>query len=162
MEHKTIEELISEIESAFAGVKLGNGVSWREADVIDDYGSKEQRRLARVQDEKEDWKKIPLELIGDLRYQAVLAFLDIAGLKYYLPICMVYYLKKADVSDSTITDGIIFTLTNEIRIKELVGHLNNEQLACVKAFLLLYLDSGEYYGNRENTKRLIHDYWSGK
>lgn len=162
MEHKSKEVLIAEIKSAFAGIRLGNGISWREADVIDDYGSKEQRKLARMQDEKEDWTKIPLALIGDLRYQAVLSFLDVAGLKYYLPICMIYFLEKGDESGSAIVDSIIFTLTDEKRIKALTAQLNNAQLECVKSFLLMDLASGGFFRDSENVKQLINDYWSGK
>jgi hypothetical protein len=162
MEPKTKEALITKIEAAFSGVKLGGGISWREADVIDDYGSKEQRRLARLQDEKEDWTKIPLELIGDLRYQAVLSFLDMEGLKYYLPICMIYFLKKGNENGSAIIDSIIFTLTDEKKIIKLKSHLNNEQLACVKSFLLRDVESRGYSGKKESTRKLINDYWSGK
>lgn len=162
MEHTTKEALIAEITAAFSGVKLGNGVSWREADVIDDYGSKEQRRLARAQDEKEDWTKIPLELIGDLRYQAVLSFLDTAGLKYYLPICMIYFLKKGHESGSAIIDAIIFTLTDEKKIMELTAHLDKRQIACVRSFLLMDLETIGYFMDGEKVRKLIDEYWSGE
>lgn len=44
LNNNTNDVLINEIEIAFANVKLEDGVSWREADVIDDHGSEEERK----------------------------------------------------------------------------------------------------------------------
>ncbi len=38
MLEERISSTLETIHSAFAGVQLGRGISWREADVIDDYG----------------------------------------------------------------------------------------------------------------------------
>ena len=60
-----IQTLIDEIHLAFKDVKLGHGISWREAAVLDDYGTIEQRQAARALDESEDWTAIPFSLISD-------------------------------------------------------------------------------------------------
>lgn len=162
MDNQTKNSLILEIEDAFSGVRLGEGVSWREALVIDDYGSDEERKTARSQDEKEDWKKVPLELIGDLRYQSSLSFLDGAGLKYYLPICMIYVLEKGDTSDSAIDASLLHTLTNEEIAIELIDHLTDQQQACVRSFLFWHIDSMWYSERREAMRKFAEKYWSGE
>lgn len=161
MDDKTRDLLILEIESAFSGVNLGSGTSWREAQLIDDYGSYEERKMARSKDETEDWQKIPLALIGDLKYQSVLSFLDVAGLKYYLPICLIYFLKEGEKSDSAITASLISTLTDEKRVAELISHLSNRQKECVNSFLVWIIESMAYSAEREAMRKVIKAYWSG-
>ena len=158
---QTKDELISSIEAAFSGVKLGSGVSWREADVIDDYGSRSEREAARAQDEKEDWTKIPFDLIGDLRYQAVLSFMDDEGLKFHLPACLIYFLKESNESDSAIIDSTLFTLMDERRIKNLKPLLDQAQQSCIINFLKWANDQEPH--NSFIKKRLvkaIKEYWS--
>jgi hypothetical protein len=46
--------LISEIASAFAGVRLGGGVGLLEAQGLDDYADAEERKALRERDEKDD------------------------------------------------------------------------------------------------------------
>ena len=56
-----IDNAIKQIVEAFGNVPLGGGVSLREADVIDDYGSDEERAAARAHDELDDWQRVPDE-----------------------------------------------------------------------------------------------------
>ncbi|MEM1360083.1 MAG: DUF6714 family protein, partial [Bacteroidota bacterium] len=107
-----IAELKTAIHQAFAKVRLGAGVSWREADVIDDYGSAQARAAARAQDEQVDWSKIPYNLIGSLRYQSVTSFFDEEGFRFHLPIIMLYVLDEYQTSDSVIIGGLISRLTD--------------------------------------------------
>jgi hypothetical protein len=51
-------QLLAHIDLAFAGVRLGDGVSMRESEVIDNHGTAEERTLARAPDEKEDWRRL--------------------------------------------------------------------------------------------------------
>ena len=51
------DDAVNQIVNAFAEVSLGNGVSLREADVIDDYGSANERAAARKHDEHHDWQR---------------------------------------------------------------------------------------------------------
>ncbi len=129
------EKLIHTIQQVFSGVELGDGVSWREADVIDDYGSAEARKRARDLDEKKDWEKIPMELIGNMRYQSVLSFLDPQGLKFHLPPCMIYVINHYKTSNSAIVESLIFTLAQDRAIGGLKNVLTNEQINCTITFL---------------------------
>jgi hypothetical protein len=161
MEQK-INQLIESIEEAFTDVKLGDGVSWREADVIDSYGSIEERKLARDQDVKDNWRKIPDSLIGDLKYQCVLPSLDAKGLRFYLAPCMIFTLKYYKESPSLITHSIIYSLTHEATVNELESILSPKQKACVINFLELSLQIGEDYFDLFNTETNLKNYWIEK
>ena len=52
---------VKKIMDAFAEVSLGNGVSLREADVIGNYGTVNEKAAAREQDELDVWQRIPDE-----------------------------------------------------------------------------------------------------
>lgn len=152
--------LKSSIYKAFEGVELGEGVSWREADVIDDYGGDQQRQLARAQDEQKDWTQIPLSLIGDLRYQSVLSFLDIEGYKFYLPICMIYVLDEFKTSDSAIIDSLLFDLLDSKKVEELIMVLDKDQIHCVRNFLTAYLELGVDYRQAEKIYKALKKDWT--
>ncbi|GJH39465.1 hypothetical protein RCZ04_00150 [Capnocytophaga sp. HP1101] len=55
------KQLIKEIEEAFAGVTLDKGIGLSEANAIDDYASAEEIMRCKVQDERLNWQKIPVE-----------------------------------------------------------------------------------------------------
>ena len=75
--------VIQQIEAAFAGVRLDDGVSLREADVIDGCGSVEAQTAARLLDETGDWKKIPDEDLASSHWG--FAFFDAKGVVFHLP-----------------------------------------------------------------------------
>ena len=145
MEQSTIEALIKRIESCFADVQLGKGVSWREADIIDDYGSMEARKLARAQDEKKDWTKIPYDLIGDRYYNAVLSFMDLEGLLFHLPAVMRFSLLHYKKSDSLITDSLTYTVCDPKKISVLKTSLTKDQKECLQDYLHFCLNHRDYF-----------------
>ena len=105
--------LIEEITAAFDGVSREQGVTLHEATVIDDYGSLEERALARTQDTEDKWQNVPDE---DIRFtDAVLSSLDPKGFHYYIPAYVVWYLRNIDNEDpefwSNTFDSIIFHLS---------------------------------------------------
>ncbi len=157
---KKIPELIKETMEAFSGVTLENGVSWREANVLDAYGTMEERKVARDKDEKNDWTRIPVALIGDLKYQSVMPFLDPVGLKFYLPACMIYTLKNYKESQSLIIHSIIYTLTSKTTAYELQEILDQRQRSCIVKFLHLCLEIGEKYFDLHKAEIRIQKYWS--
>jgi hypothetical protein len=154
-----IKQLIDEIHQAFAGVELGNGVSWREADVLDDYGSMDERKQARNLDEKKDWTLVPDELIGDLKYQSVLPFLDIQGLRYYLPPCMIFALKHYATSSSIIIHSTIYRLTDQTNVMALKEILTVHQKQCIIRFLMLCIEIGEDYFDLHKVENRLQKYW---
>ena len=92
MERETIE---AAIRAAFAGVRLGSGVSLRQAQYIDlhydDYSQTEFAALRRSE-EVDDWTKVP----GDELSRDCIGHLDADGLRYYLPALMLWLLDHYD------------------------------------------------------------------
>lgn len=154
-----IHQLIASITEAFKGVQLGEGVSWHEADVLDNYGSLDERRIARAQDEKKDWTKIPDTIIGDLKLQSVMPFLDMVGLKFYLAPCMIFSLKNYKTSNSIIIHSLIYTLTNKENAGQLQKIITVEQKDCIIDFLFLCLEIGEDYFDLSRVEEKMEKYW---
>src|SRR5678815_5091502 len=77
------QRLIDELKATFGSVSRGTGVTLHEAEVIDDYGSDDERAAARLLDTDNSWIELPDELIAD--HPSILCFLDTDGFRYYLP-----------------------------------------------------------------------------
>lgn len=81
---KDIREMIS---SAFLGVSLGNGVSLRQAQVIDNYGNgvtDEEFEDLPKNEITNDWSRIAFE---ELELNCI-SHLDAEGYRYYIPAFM--------------------------------------------------------------------------
>lgn len=154
-----IESLIKRITIAFEGQQLGNGVSWREANVLDDYGTQAERDEARALDEKNDWTKIPDTLIEDLRYQCVMPFVDTKGLCYYLPVIMIYSLKKYKTSQSLIIDSLFYSLRRKKVAFDLKKELNASQIQCAIDFIQICLTIGDDYFDLDKVEESLEKYW---
>jgi hypothetical protein len=92
MERETVE---AGIRTAFAGVKLGAGVSLRQAQAADTWrdGHTEAEWRALPRGEvTDDWSRVP---DAELRRDCI-AYLDEEGLRYYLPAFMLWLLDHYD------------------------------------------------------------------
>lgn len=79
---------------AFRGVSREGGVSWSETDVIDDYGTEEERAIARASDTDTEWEELILSgTFLDDAAPGSFCFLDAIGFRYYLPAAMCQALK---------------------------------------------------------------------
>jgi len=85
------QRLIDELKATFASVSRGTGVTLHEAEVIDDYGSDAEREAARKLDTDNSWTELSHELIA--AHPSVLSFLDVQGLRYYLPAYLTFALQ---------------------------------------------------------------------
>lgn len=103
------ERLDGEIRAAFADVTRGEGITLHEADVIDDYGSDEERLAARQLDTDQHWSEVADELIE--RMSSALSFLDASGFHYYLPAYLSWTLRNYDSSDSPSKNSLLYGLT---------------------------------------------------
>lgn len=169
MERQDVEKLIRE---AFADVRLGGGVSLRQAAAIDDYlegwSQAEFDRLPELE-VTDDWTAIPEE---ELRTENV-AHLDPEGLRYYLPALMLWLLDHYDDAaerlyaldtDMTVI-GTIGALapSNEFR-KHRYGNYDSffsaQQRRAIAAYVaalpgLVALD----WEDATLVKRSLRDYW---
>jgi hypothetical protein len=148
--------VIERIERAFAGVRLGDGVSLREADVIDDYGTEADRTKARAQDEQIDWRRISEDLIG--RYSWCLSFFDADGMRFHLPAYMRFALRHYKDSASASIDFAIYALGRED--ERFIG-FTAPQRAAVRQFLKFITFNGGHHVDRNNARRAL-DAWGVK
>jgi hypothetical protein len=89
-EKKAVE---AEIRRAFAGVTREGGVSWSEADVIDDRGSDQQRTAARERDRDRSWDELVDNPAWDHEASSRFTFLDAVGFRYYAAPAMIRCLR---------------------------------------------------------------------
>lgn len=129
--------LLDEIHSAFKDVSREGGVSWSESDVIDDYGSDEERASARALDKDASWT----QLVDDPKWNPEpgiggFSFMDAIGFRYYLPAAMIRCVRSGH------DEGIQFHLDVGGSTEELHAHnvarvaaLDQRQRRCVAMFL---------------------------
>jgi hypothetical protein len=143
----TRDELILQIESAFRGVTLENGIGLWEAHGHDNYmGTKECESL-RAKDEKENWKNIPV--LDLYRCSSGLSFFDAKGMRFHLPQFLLFDLDVFDdeterlhaqedlQSSLYFPPDVVFTLSYNLeeeyaRIR--FSLLNKEQMQCIIDF----------------------------
>jgi len=148
------EEIILEIENAFKGVSLNNGIGIKEADAIDDYCSEQDVIKARKKDIRDDWKKIPDSVIG-ANYSA-LSFMDNDGLRFAIPAYMRFTLKYFDSSTSASTDSIINALGNSRNW----SFLSKIQKTAISHFLEFMVLAGEDYIDSYQASLIYENTWS--
>ena len=129
--------LTAEIHAAFKDVSRDGGVSWSESDVIDGYGSDEERAAARARDKDASWT----QLVDDQHWNpdrgiGGFSFMDAIGFRYYLPAAMIRCIR------SGYDEGIQFHLdaggsTEELRAYNIgqLSALDMRQRQCVASFI---------------------------
>lgn len=149
MIHK--EQLINDIETAFARVTLGKGIGLSEANAIDDYASEEEIQRCKAQDERLNWHKIPVDDLN--QYNVALAFFDAEGMRFHLPAFLIADLKgeyrfDLEFSFLHLTD---YTLSQ-------FSLLNEEQKRVVYHYLLWKDENDLIFNKEELTKSL--NFWN--
>src|SRR3989338_9657225 len=93
------EELLKEIFEVFKDVELGNGISLHETEVLDMYGTKQQRIDARKKDTDRHWTEVKDDWIESIDGIGGMSFFDKKGFHYYIPAYMSWYLRKGHGSN---------------------------------------------------------------
>jgi len=143
LEDHFVVRLVGQIRTEFANVRLGEGISICEANVIDDYGSDEERATARAGDEHQDWSRIPAELIEKLPH--VFCFMDLEGIRFHLPAFMVFSLQNYQQSSSLSVDTVVFRLCNTECISRLKPTLTISQTSVIIEFLKFCHSTGDQW-----------------
>ncbi len=107
--HMDKDDLLIYIEKAFSNVHLENGISIKQARVIDDRGSKLEQRKARDGDELFNWRNVKDEELET--YQSSLSFYDAKGIRFYLPCYMKYIIENLRSSLNSTMSLFIYSLT---------------------------------------------------
>jgi hypothetical protein len=121
------------IQTAFAGVVLGEGIGLRQGQGLDDYADIGTLACYRAQDEKHDWSAIP---VADLdQYYSSLSFFDPEGMRFHLPAYLV-----ADLEGRLQTADVLFHLVHMADgAQSRFDTLSPVQREAVRAFLRLRL-----------------------
>ncbi len=104
-------ELIGQIEFAFRGVELGDGISLNMAYFIDSCGTDTRYAELAKSDERHDWRSIPDEVIEN--FIEVFSFTDLPGYQFYLPRYMIWTVENHQSSSNPISDFTIYALDPE-------------------------------------------------
>jgi hypothetical protein len=150
----------AQIRAAFAGVKLGKGVSLRQAQVIDRYGegmTDKEFEAVPGGEITDSWSEVPFsELERDC-----IAHLDDDGLRYYLPALMLSLLSDYDPTSMRVI-GTIAALYPKIAGSTIrsFAYLTDDQHRAVASFLsalphLVMLDTED----SKCVARALRNYW---
>src|SRR5688572_5261513 len=114
----SIDDIISDIESAFAGVPRGR-VTLHEAEVMDLHGTAAELSAARKRDPESDWRDVPGMSIEECR--AALTFVDEESFRFYLPAYMRWGLRQLHAPRNSAIDVSISSLDCGLGSAELVA-----------------------------------------
>ena len=158
------EALFAQIAAAFDGVSRAGGVSLREGEVLDCYGSDKKRERARRQDIEKRWQDVPNADI--VLYRSSLFFMDAIGFRYYLPAFMSYVLRHMDDTwqDEWDITSVILTM---LQVQQHSGKAYLEtyklityaQAQAIGSFLQYVVEHGEE-NNSYDAARIFRDYWN--
>ncbi|MFC5048404.1 DUF6714 family protein [Aquimarina hainanensis] len=165
------EKLIQEIQEAFKGVKLDDGIGLWEAQGHDDRGSEVTCKKLRTKDETNDWTKI--SLIDMYTCSSAISFFDAKGMCFHMPKYLLLALGAYKNEEQKLIDqGLIeefYKPDIEDRLTTITRYLSDKsnsqdkefyrqyfslftkkQLLCVVRFLEYRKDEiGEYYTSDE-------------
>ncbi len=146
------ERVVELVRSAFADVRLGDGIGLRQAQGLDDYETRETVEAYREADEKDRWSAIPAKDLE--RCSSSLSFFDAEGMRFHLPAYLVAEL------EGTIFHCVVFPLIDldEYRMKQ-YGLLSAAQRHAVCEFLSLLVEDPEFEFERKRIERAIADFW---
>lgn len=148
------EFLIRLIETAFAGVMLGDGVSIRQADAIDDYKSERDQLQARKLDQLDSWMNVSDADIE--HYPCVLAFMDEQGLLFHIPAYMRFAVRHLYDSNAISIDFTIYSLMHDYWKKV---KLTAEQRDAIVKFLA-FMSERDDYADGTAARKALEDVWS--
>ena len=150
---RVAESIKQDVRTAFAGVRLGDGIGLFEAQGIDDYASAETCAAYRARDEKAHWEAIP---VADLnRCYSSLSFFDAEGMRFHLPAYLV-----ADLDGGYLQD-LYFNLAMTTEMERQFAALDAAQRAAVRRYLAFVADDPVHrvFG-REHILRALDGYWA--
>jgi hypothetical protein len=146
------ESIKQDIRSAFAGVRLGDGIGLFEAQGIDDFADPATCARYREDDEKDDWTAIAVEDLN--RCYSSLSFFDAAGMRFHLPAYLI-----ADLDGAFLQD-LDFTLTMTSRMDEQFALLDPAQRAAVRRYLEFIADDPDGRFGRDQILLALAGYWA--
>jgi hypothetical protein len=144
-------KVIEKIRAAFSNVLLEDGIGLWEAQGIDDYEDESVCAQYREKDEKEDWTKIPPDVL--LHCHSSLSFFDPKGMRFHLPAFLIGEL------NGTVPMETHFHLIELDDFKmDKFSLLSTDQKSAVVAFLReLLKDPDSFF---DETLYALENYWT--
>lgn len=157
--------LIDEITAAFQRVSREGGVSLHQTRAIDDGARDEAMAEAWAKDVDAHWQDVPESDIE--KNDLSMSFLDPIGFRYYLPVYMIWTIKRLA--------GIVSTNSNNQDValfacgvhesedlsewsKSRFEILSEQQSHAIYKFLLFYTEYGDEF-SQEDAQEAIDKYW---
>ena len=149
--------IIADVRRAFAGVRRGE-ITLHEAEVIDHYGTDEERAAARLLDPDGPWEEVPDgHIAGSMM---TLPHLDPESWRYYTPAHMSWSLRHEDDRRNIVHDFTLYTFGIDPGLVDYklarFETLTPDQATAVTRFLRYRAagDSGDPYA-----ERALAEYW---
>ncbi len=154
LEGEQLQRLIQQIEGAFAGVTLEDGIGLWEGQGLDEYLDSEGLAAYRARDQRQDWRALRAEDLS--RCSSSLSFFDAKGMRFHLPAFLL-----AELDQSLQQDGVMFHLLSRSDFgRSKFDVLNIAQRQVVRQFLLTLKDHPDYSFERPEIERALTDIWS--
>lgn len=162
--------LYQNLHAAFLGVDRNGGISLHETYGKDLYGDAAELAALRRLDTDKSWQEVQLEWIENFSGVGGLHFLNDIGLRYYTPAYFRWYLERDHLSESMITDTLIYSFTwGEIDGYEPKGQtaerlkvFSPSQAGMIQEFLefVLKYNPDQAFLNTERINSSISKFWS--
>ncbi len=151
----TIEQLIKQIQNAFAGTRLEDGTTIHEADLEGCYLKEEDRLEARAKDTEVDWSEVPDWKVE--RFPSVLSFFDLKGWRFYIPAYMIWTLRNWRTTNLIIADFVVWSFDPTMPEISLPRYesLSTAQAHAAYCFVKFFCD----YSGDQKSLHAMDAYW---
>ena len=149
------QKVRSLVADAFSGVTLGKGIGLTEAQGLDDYADAGTCAAYRAVDEKQDWRRIPVEALNAC--YSSLSFFDAEGMRFHLPAFLIADLDGAYHQEMS----FLLAFLNDYSIGQF-ALLSPAQRNAVRAYLLFLLGEENRAFSHPHIVRALEEYWTGQ
>ncbi len=153
------KKVLREIEHAFKGVTLGDGVSLHETVEVDDYRRVLPGSTTREIDEISDWQQlVGSDNILNLCWSGGMTFMDGKGFKFHIPAYLVMDIRTHKLGD--ISSSMIFNLTKPSKSRAEGFKLFNQNQRRAVFNAVLYLHEFEVTPLDDEELAGLYEYWA--
>ncbi|CAA6818280.1 MAG: Unknown protein [uncultured Sulfurovum sp.] len=152
------EQLIKDIETAFADVHLNEGIGINEADKIELRERDAFRQKGRNQDRLwwQSWKEIEDKYPAS--YSSVMDFMDSEGLRWVMPVYLIYIIKHYKEGSFSV-DSTIYTLEAGGLGTDGLDLYTIEQKKAIAKFLQFMVEVGAEWVDVESAQNALDNVW---
>jgi hypothetical protein len=141
------------VRSAFQGIVLGDGIGLHQGRGLDGCADAETLAKYRLEDEKDDWSRIPLSELN--QYGDSLCFMDAEGMRFHLPAYLL-----ADLEGAMAGDVIFHCAHSYPGAMSRFDRLDERQRNAVREFLLLRVADPDREFERPMIEKALAEYWT--